>query len=287
MRKYRFVGEKKIIYKGKEMTLHRIQALRNFGNVQEGEIGGWIEKESNLSHDGEAWVYDSAQVYDNAIVKDNARVYNFAKVHGCASVRNAAVVLGRANVFERAYVCEDAIVRSCASVYGRAIVNETARVDGESCVCEDATISGKVVVYGRAIVKGHSYISGFARVHESAKIHGNAFVGGTADISGTSAISGNTRIEMGKFALDAELFSVNDFLVVGTLGSRNDYTTFYRRKSGGIAVNCGCFNDSLDNFIETVGKVHSNNQYGKEYLLAAELARMKLEKNECQKTLIK
>ena len=44
-------------------TLHRIRALADFGDVKAGELGGWIEKEENLSHNGNAWVYGDAQVY--------------------------------------------------------------------------------------------------------------------------------------------------------------------------------------------------------------------------------
>lgn len=43
--------------------LFRIKALIEFGNVKAGELGGFVEKEENLSQDGNAWVYDSARVY--------------------------------------------------------------------------------------------------------------------------------------------------------------------------------------------------------------------------------
>ena len=36
--------------------LFRIKALVAFGNVEKGELGGFIEKEDNLSHGGNAWV---------------------------------------------------------------------------------------------------------------------------------------------------------------------------------------------------------------------------------------
>lgn len=35
-------------------TLYRIRALRDFRHIKAGESGGWIEKEENLSHEGEA-----------------------------------------------------------------------------------------------------------------------------------------------------------------------------------------------------------------------------------------
>lgn len=34
--------------------LHRIRALADFGDVKAGELGGWIEKEENLSHNDDA-----------------------------------------------------------------------------------------------------------------------------------------------------------------------------------------------------------------------------------------
>ena len=37
-------------------ALHRIRALRSFGNVKAGDVGGWVEREANLSHDGDCWV---------------------------------------------------------------------------------------------------------------------------------------------------------------------------------------------------------------------------------------
>ena len=47
-------------------TLFRIKALISFGNVKAGELGGYIEKEGNLSHEGDAWVCDNARVYGDA-----------------------------------------------------------------------------------------------------------------------------------------------------------------------------------------------------------------------------
>ena len=72
-------------------TLYRIKALKNFGDVKKGDLGGYIEKEENLSHDGNAWVFDNARVYDDAWVYDNARVSGNAEVSGNARVRGNAI----------------------------------------------------------------------------------------------------------------------------------------------------------------------------------------------------
>lgn len=57
MKKYEFTGETKQV---ELTTLHRIRAVVEFGLVKVGDVGGWIEKEENLSHKGKAWVYDDA-----------------------------------------------------------------------------------------------------------------------------------------------------------------------------------------------------------------------------------
>jgi len=66
--------------------LFRIKALIEFGNVKAGELGGFVEKEENLSQDGNAWVYDNARVYGDACVCGDARVCGDACVCGDARV---------------------------------------------------------------------------------------------------------------------------------------------------------------------------------------------------------
>lgn len=69
--KYKLTN-KKIDYLGR--TLYQIEAVKKFGNIAKGQKGGFIEKKSNLSQDGNAWVYNYAMVYGNAKVRDNAIV---------------------------------------------------------------------------------------------------------------------------------------------------------------------------------------------------------------------
>ena len=61
-------------------VLHRIMALRDFGEVKKGDLGGFIEKESNLAHDWNCWIYNDAVVRDDAMVCGEARVYGKAVI---------------------------------------------------------------------------------------------------------------------------------------------------------------------------------------------------------------
>ena len=79
MKKYELTEETKVI-DGK--TLFRIRALRSFGDIKAGDLGGFIENERNLSHGGNAWVGDNAQVGGNAEVYGDAWVGGYARVNG-------------------------------------------------------------------------------------------------------------------------------------------------------------------------------------------------------------
>jgi hypothetical protein len=80
------------------VKLFRIKALIEFGNVKAGDLGGYIEKEENLSHMGNAWVSGNARVSGNAWVSGNAQVSGDARVSGNARVSGDAQVFGDARV---------------------------------------------------------------------------------------------------------------------------------------------------------------------------------------------
>ena len=113
-RKYELLEDNYINYCGK--ALYRIKALRDFGYIKKGELGGYIQSENNLSHEGECWVYGNAKVYEdarvfgNAKVFMNARVYGNAKVFGEAEVYDNAEVYGNSKIFENAEVYVNAVI---------------------------------------------------------------------------------------------------------------------------------------------------------------------------------
>ena len=116
--------------------LHRIKALKDFGDVREGDLGGWIEKESNLWQSGGCWVYDNAMVYGNAKVYDNAKIRNNAQIYHNALIYNNALVLDDARVCNNAKVLGNAQVFDSAIIYKDATVCDNARVYGNARVCK-------------------------------------------------------------------------------------------------------------------------------------------------------
>ena len=103
MKKYELLKDDTKIVNGK--TLYRIRALVAISlTVAAGDLGGYVESEKNLSHDGNAWVSGDArvsgdaEVYGNAWVSGDAEVYGDAWVSGDARVYKSPDVQWFSNV---------------------------------------------------------------------------------------------------------------------------------------------------------------------------------------------
>lgn len=115
-------------------TLHMIKALKDFGEVKAGDLGGFIENEDNLSHIGNAWVADKAKVYEKGAVRGDAVVSENAEVFGKAQV------IGNSQVYGDAKISGKAMVYNQAKVYGEA------QISGNAQICENGVVHGDMSI---------------------------------------------------------------------------------------------------------------------------------------------
>ena len=171
-KKYKLT-EESIIYFGR--TLYRIEALKDFGNVKKGDKGGYVEKEDNLSQEGNCWIYGYAQVKGNAQVYGNAIVRSDTQVYGNAEVFGNAIVYDSARVYDNAKVYDD------ARVYGNSEVFGNAEVSGYAVVSDNVEVSGKAKVFGNAKVYDSTVVCNNAQVYGNAEICSNAEIKNSSD----------------------------------------------------------------------------------------------------------
>ena len=234
MKKYELTSETKVI---NGVEVHRIKALKSFGNIKEGDLGGWIESEKNLSQDGNAWIFENATVFGNATVDENATV------RGKATVSNNATVCGKATIRGKATVGGNAFISGNATVRGKAIVCDNATVEGY------ATVSNNATVYGNAWVEGHVTIGDNAKVYENAAVFENVRVGDDGKVSGNAWICG-----------DATVRGKEDYIVFKNWWSSGRYFT-WTRSNNKWAV--GCFYGSGE---ELIAKAYKDSiKSGREY----------------------
>jgi hypothetical protein len=92
--------------------------LKQIKRISDGKVGGFIEKEENLSHMNTCFVYDEACVYGEAHVSGDAEITDSAQVFGDAQVYGNATISGHAKVY------------GTAEIYGKTNLSGTEEVSG-------------------------------------------------------------------------------------------------------------------------------------------------------------
>ena len=231
-KKYELTDETQVLADGR--VLLRIRAVSDFtlsngSTVHAGDLGGWVEKEDNLSQTGKAWVYGDARVYGEARVYDDARVFGKASVYGSAEVFDSARVFGS------------------AEVYNAAAVYDSARVYGEARVGGSAAVFASALVYGKARIYGYAEICGDARVYEEAVVHCDSVVCGEARVYGTADVGCSARVNgSAKITGDARVESSLDYAVFKNTWSSGRFFTYTRSDR---MWTVGCFRVTGDELI--------------------------------------
>ena len=100
--------------------LYRVKALKDFGDVKKGDIGGYVQSEDNLSHEGYCWIYDNAKIYGNA------------RIYGDSQVLDYAVIDGNARIYGDSQVLDYAVIDGNARIYGDSQIWNYAVIDGDA-----------------------------------------------------------------------------------------------------------------------------------------------------------
>ena len=222
-------------------TLYRIRALKDFGDVKKGDLGGFVEKESNLSQFGDCWVYDEAKVFDYARVYYNAKIYNNAiifdnaEVSVDAQVFNSAVICGDAEIFGNAFVYGNAQVHGDANIYdnariyGNAEIYGDAQVFGRARVCDDVEIFDKARVGDDAEVFDSAKVFSNAAVYDNAKVYGDARVYGYASVCGNAILKEDQMVYTGLCKVDLSKNLKENIRCQTNLFPQKDYVIAYKQ----------------------------------------------------------
>lgn len=198
-------------------TLYRIKAIKDFGSIKKGELGGFIESEYNLSQKDDAWVHGDAMVFGYAQVFEDAEIYDNAQIYE------------NAKIYENAMVCNNVKIRGDAQVYGNAWICDKALISGRAIVYEDSDI------YENAVIDGYVQVLGNAKVCGNAGVHDNSIISG-GRVYGCACICG-----------DAIIKEISDYIVFKNFWSSGRYFTYTRSNK---MWSVGCFYGTGDQLIK-------------------------------------
>ena len=159
--------------------LHRIHALQDVGGeVKAGDLGGFVESESNLSFEpgDDAWIFDDAIACNGAYVDKGSYLRGNAIACNHAYVSRGALLAGHARAEDDAYI-------------RGAILTDHARASGFAVIVYNQDTGGVPMISGQSAVYGR--VSGDVRLTDTALvISGEDIQNDTLD---TLAISGQGR----------------------------------------------------------------------------------------------
>ena len=195
MKKYELIDE--YFYyldrKGNRVKVYQIRALRDIylkGKliVKAGERGGFVESESNLSHEGSCWLFDKSRAIEQSMVRENAILRDNATVSGNAIIQGNATMIDFSSLRQRATLMDEAIMSKNAS-----LVEDSAAL-GESVLTDDCCAGGSVLINGNSYIGGKAKLSGQDVCLTDCRILNNATINGKHVIMQKVTVADNVFI---------------------------------------------------------------------------------------------
>lgn len=238
MKKFELTDQTITLHNNK--ILYRIRACKSFNDVKEGDFGGYVESEHNLSQSGNAWIYGNACVHQNAYVFGNACLYDNAEAFGNARIYD------NARLYDFVEISETAIVRGYATLYNKARISGSAIIEGH------AQISDQVKIYGFACVKGFAKVLNRAEVFGNAQVAGNAYIFNQAFVRYNDSISGEGYIANWLSLITFKDFEDKDSSAYYLL----PYPfTFFKDCQNNICVNCKDYTGTFEDFQKQINAI--------------------------------
>ena len=132
--------------------LYRIRALRDFSDVDAGELGGWVESENNLSQEGDCWIYDNAKCVDNARMYDNSTIYNNSEMHHNARMYDNSTIYDDGKMYDNARMYDN------STMYKNSIMCSSSRMYDNSRMCNNSILKGNDKLYGKLVSRVEEFI---------------------------------------------------------------------------------------------------------------------------------
>lgn len=128
--------------------------------VHQGDLGGYIQREDNLSQDGKCWIFQNAVAAEDAVVAGNAQIRDLAVIRGNALVSGSAVILDRSMVEDHAIVMAG-VAEADSRISGNAKITENLWTKASPSISNSLVygdISGNVCLSsGAQVLPGQTF----------------------------------------------------------------------------------------------------------------------------------
>ena len=140
--------------------LHRIKALRDFNDVREGDIGGYVENENNLSHKGSCWIYDEAKAMDNSRMYDNSIICDYSTMYDNSRMYDNSIMHDNSIMFNNSIMCDDSEMHDDSELHGNSAMYNNSIMFDNSSMHDNSIMYDNSEMYGDSTLKNNSRLYG-------------------------------------------------------------------------------------------------------------------------------
>ena len=145
-------------YEGR--TLYRIRALKDFLNVEKGDLGGWVSSEDNLSQEGDCWIYDEAKCMDNARMYDNSKMHDNSKI------------FGNCRMYDDSEMYDSSEMHDHSEMYDSSEMHDYSRMFDDSKMYGNSKMYDHSMMYDHSKMNDHSEMNDYSIMYNNSEMHG-------------------------------------------------------------------------------------------------------------------
>lgn len=146
---------------------YRVVAMKDFGNVRAGDIGGIVHSAKNLSQDGNCWIGVGVVIEDA-----HSRVAGDSVVLGCCTIRGGSRICGNVVIDSK---CNQIVIERKSSIDGDVHITGECHFD-----CSSITRCGKVKIDSSRFVCSRLYYADTLTINDvtldDVRVRGNSVI---------------------------------------------------------------------------------------------------------------
>ncbi len=248
MKKYELTSETRMLNDG--TIVYRIRSLKNFKtiidrDVKIGDLGGFLESEKNMSHDGLCWVFDEAVGCGNSCRSGNSVGY------GNSVQKDNSRQIGNSRQSGKSWQFGNSVQSGDSWQSGNSRQFGNSRQSGNSWQFGDSMQFGNSRQFDNSMQFGSSMQSGDSRQSGNSRQIENSWQSGNSRQTGDSRQSGYSRHD---FGTDDGIDTV--VVLSGNFGEQKSITI----QPDLMHIVCGRFSGTFDEF-----RLNVINKYGEAF----------------------
>ena len=152
----------------KDGLRYRVKALKDFGSVKKGDIGGFVTNEHNLSQDGNCWIYDDAKIFDSSEIYNNAKMFNNSKMFDNSRMYDDSRMFDDCEMHDNSEMCDNSKMFDNSRMFDNSIMHDNSKMHNNSKMFDNS------IMYNNSEMYNNSKMLNNSRMYDNSVMYNNS-----------------------------------------------------------------------------------------------------------------